>query len=382
MKIILNASNLGATGPRVVFQNLIPQLAGISPQDDFVFLLPSTEKNTRWELPANVHIQYLNRSGSHELRRLWQLYHRLPKLARTLKADRCVTLGDIGPLSLNIPHIIFLHNPYLVYFDRELAQLLPWSNRVKQQYLNWHFSQTLQTCQAVIVQTPVMAERVMRIYQVPQEKVKIVLNTIPEHVIKYKESKDLFPPISEHKAEIKLLFLASYYAHKNHRIILPLLQELKARGLAQKVHLFLTLNGNKNRAEQRLLRSLAPYRDQVTNLGHLSADLVAPSLRSATALFMPTIVETFGLPYLEAMSCGTPVLTSDKDFSRWICADQALYFDPFNVTSIIAAIEQLKRTDTDKPRTDNAEEQLRRFPQDWRTVAVEIMKIIHDSSRS
>lgn len=60
---------------------------------------------------------------------------------------------------------------------------------------------------------------------------------------------------------------------------------------------------------------------------------------SAEALVMPSRFEGFGLPALEALACGTPVLCSDIPSLREVCADAAVYFDPHLPEDIAAIIE-------------------------------------------
>jgi hypothetical protein len=49
---------------------------------------------------------------------------------------------------------------------------------------------------------------------------------------------------------------------------------------------------------------------------------------------MPTLIGTYGLPYLEAQMLGKPVFTSKRDFSKEVCKDSAIYFDSLNLKNI------------------------------------------------
>ena len=79
----------------------------------------------------------------------------------------------------------------------------------------------------------------------------------------------------------------------------------------------------------------------LTNLGRLRPEEAGLALHTADALFMPTLVETFGSTYLEAMAAHKPILTSNRDFANYLCGDLALYFDPMDPVSIADAIERL-----------------------------------------
>ena len=75
-----------------------------------------------------------------------------------------------------------------------------------------------------------------------------------------------------------------------------------------------------------------------TNQGH--AQLVA-QYQHATGFIFPSLVESFGLPILEAMACGCPVVTSNRAGCAEVAGDAALLVDPYNVKSIQSALEVL-----------------------------------------
>lgn len=68
------------------------------------------------------------------------------------------------------------------------------------------------------------------------------------------------------------------------------------------------------------------------------ADLV-PLIAGAIAFLFPSIYEGFGLPLIEAQSCGTPCIVSKESSLPEIAGKSAIYFDPFNINSISKAIE-------------------------------------------
>ena len=61
----------------------------------------------------------------------------------------------------------------------------------------------------------------------------------------------------------------------------------------------------------------------------------------ATALVFPSLIEGFGLPALEAMTCGAPVITSNCSSLPEVAGDAALYVTPENVSEIAAALQQV-----------------------------------------
>jgi hypothetical protein len=61
----------------------------------------------------------------------------------------------------------------------------------------------------------------------------------------------------------------------------------------------------------------------------------------AAAFVFPSYIEGFGMPPVEAMQCGTPVIASDISVHRWVLGDAALYCNPYDVTSIAESVERL-----------------------------------------
>jgi glycosyltransferase involved in cell wall biosynthesis len=92
-------------------------------------------------------------------------------------------------------------------------------------------------------------------------------------------------------------------------------------------------------------QSIVPRR-MVRQLDHVPFDQLVSLIRGARALLFPSLYEGFGLPVLEAMLLGTPVITSNVSSLPEIAGNAALLVDPTSVTSISQAIRTLDK-DTD-----------------------------------
>jgi len=125
-----------------------------------------------------------------------------------------------------------------------------------------------------------------------------------------------------------LLYASNRKPHKN----LPrLLQGLARSGLQRDVRLVLTGAPEAGLSQQITALKL---HDRVVYAGQLSdADLVA-YYRGALALVCPSLYEGFGLPPLEAMACGTPVVSSNLSALPEVVGDAAVLVDPYNVEAI------------------------------------------------
>lgn len=81
--------------------------------------------------------------------------------------------------------------------------------------------------------------------------------------------------------------------------------------------------------------------ENVRTLGYLPSDETAAILNAATALLSPSLYEGFGVPNLEAMACGAPVIASDIPAYREVCADAAWFVDPNDPNAWVHAMHEL-----------------------------------------
>jgi glycosyltransferase involved in cell wall biosynthesis len=85
----------------------------------------------------------------------------------------------------------------------------------------------------------------------------------------------------------------------------------------------------------------ATHRDRVRRIGYVALDHVPALLRNAVAVVYPTLDEGFGIPVLEAMACGAPVVTTAGTVMEEVAGDGALLVSPRDVDGFAAAIEAI-----------------------------------------
>ncbi|WP_294389658.1 glycosyltransferase family 1 protein [uncultured Sphingomonas sp.] len=81
--------------------------------------------------------------------------------------------------------------------------------------------------------------------------------------------------------------------------------------------------------------------ERIVRLDHLSRALLLKLIRGAKAVVFPSVYEGFGLPVLEAMQLGTPVLTSTASSLPEVAGDAGLLVDPYDVAAIAAGLRRL-----------------------------------------
>jgi glycosyltransferase involved in cell wall biosynthesis len=105
---------------------------------------------------------------------------------------------------------------------------------------------------------------------------------------------------------------------------------------------------------------LVPYPDD---------ELLRVLYNFATAFVFPSLNEGFGIPLLEAMACGTPVVASETPVFHEVAGDAALYFDPHSSADLVRGIEQCLETRTRSELRDRGLARLSRYS--WDTAAAQ-----------
>ncbi len=118
----------------------------------------------------------------------------------------------------------------------------------------------------------------------------------------------------------------------------------------------------------------SPAREGLILTGYVLDDDLPALIAAATAFVFPSLYEGFGLPPLEAMACGTPVLCSDRSSLPEVVGDAALLFDPTDEEAIRAAMRRLLRDAALREALRRKGlEQAARFS--WRRTAEETLRL-------
>lgn len=119
----------------------------------------------------------------------------------------------------------------------------------------------------------------------------------------------------------------------------------------------------------------SPARDRIRFIGYVDSD-DRPALYAAASIFVyPSIYEGFGLPPLEAMACGTPVISSITSSIVESVGDAGILVDPYNISDLASAIQSL--SSDHELRSALSQRGIKRASQfRWSTSAVETLKLI------
>jgi len=241
----------------------------------------------------------------------------LPFLSRGI----LLSLGNIGPI-VSSSQIICMHdaNAYLVPESYSPAFRL---------YYRSVLPISAKRAARVVTVSQFSARMLDEFKLCPLDKITVIPNG-HEHVGRWHPERSTYASASFSRRPF-VFILGSRARHKNVQILFEIAKELDALGLD------LLVGGAPNRSFSPVEQSPAP---NVHMLGFVTDDDLAALYRRALCFAFPSLTEGFGLPLLEAMAIGCPVIASDCASMPEVCGKAALYADP---KSPGAWLDQIKR---------------------------------------
>jgi glycosyltransferase involved in cell wall biosynthesis len=140
-----------------------------------------------------------------------------------------------------------------------------------------------------------------------------------------------------------LLYPANFWPHKNHAVLVRAFELYVRQAPNSRLKLVLTGGGGTERPHIVDAVRGAGLADRVVFAGFVSDAQIGALMRFSFGLIFPSLYEGFGMPVVEAMAAGTPILCSNATSLPEIAGDAALLFDPRDPGEISGAIAQFAR---------------------------------------
>lgn len=140
-----------------------------------------------------------------------------------------------------------------------------------------------------------------------------------------------------------LLYPANFWPHKNHERLLLAFERYVRENPATRLKLVCCGSKGKRGKELHEFAASAGIADRVRFPGYVTDAQLAALLAGCKALIFPSLYEGFGMPLVEAMEAGRPVLASNTTSLPEVGGDAYLAFDPTDTAAICAAIARLEQ---------------------------------------
>lgn len=273
---------------------------------------------------------------------LWRFWYdwRIPARLRSFGAEVFFSPDGICSLRTDVPQVVAIHDLAFLHFPGHLPA-------VQRRFYMKRTPEFIRKAARVVTVSEFSREDIHRHYPFAEGKVEVINNACG----------GLFRPMGwEERQEWKdrhtdgrefFVTVGSIHPRKN------LINLLKAFSLFKRRHrtnMMLLIAGRLAWQHEDFGKALSSFRfrDDVVLTGYLPAEELASTVGSAYALVYPSLWEGFGIPVLEAMRSGVPVLCSGNSAMPEVAGDSALYFDPLQPEDIARQMSRVFRDESER----------------------------------
>ncbi len=284
-------------------------------------------------------------------------------------------LGRYG-LFVKVPYIITVHD-LIRYFDLKGYDTFIHRPNLRDRFYLWLDYRGLKKAARIIAVSQTTKHDLIKHLGIPEERISVVYEGVDHR---------LFKPTSRRLVDYPyLLFVGSEHPRKNFGQLLRAFSKLKSR------RRFKDLKLVKVGKAGRPVTQFRKHTLQVINELNISHDIIftdyvveedLPAYYcGAECLALPSLYEGFGLPPLEAMACGCPVIVSDRAALPEVTGEAAIKVDPDNTDSLASALEViLTREHVKRELVSKGLEHAKRFS--WKKAARETVEVYKSVERS
>lgn len=353
----------------MVALELIRNLQQIDHENEyFIFVAPDEDRNCLSETD-NFKIIELD-GGSYPN---WE-QRALPKAVKKYNCEILHCTSNTAPLSCPSKLVVTLHD--IIYMEKHplLAKGFNWYQRLGNTYRRYVVPRIVKSCDKLITVSKFEQKRICKVFNLPDAKVQAIYNGVSEHFKVINDQDYLHMIRTKYNLPEKFnFFLGNTDPKKNTPNVLKA-YSMFLKESDEKTPLVMPdydLNALQNILNQIEDPGLMDY---IKLTGYIdNAEL--PGIYNLCDIFLyPSKRESFGIPILEGMRCGVPVITSTSSSMPEISGEAAYLVDPLNPEEIKDAIFKIK--ENKDLRADLIQRGLARSAEfTWMHMAKEVLKL-------
>jgi len=240
--------------------------------------------------------------------------------------------GALWPRPVPMPSVVTLVDIQEKYYPQFFTKQDLWSRE-------YHFDGSTRAADQVITISEFSKHSIAFHHRIPKDKIHVIYLSADDCFYESSEDEQINLELPEHF----IFYPANRWPHKNHDNLLKALAILK-----KEYHLDINcvLSGFDYENGYPLLEKINKYglNGHIRILGYGSMSEIRHIYKKAVMLCFPSLFEGFGLPLLEAMTVGCPVVCSGETSIPEVVGDAALLFDPLNPNEIAMKIHRVWTT--------------------------------------
>jgi glycosyltransferase involved in cell wall biosynthesis len=332
VRIAIDARKWRDYGIGTYVRNLVRHLAKLDRETTYLLFCNPADEPVLRDLAENF-VPVVDGSARYGLRE----HVSIPLKLRRLGAELLHSPHYVRPLFCPVPSVVTIHDCIHLLFP----QYLP--NRMAFRYARFVMGSAIRNSSLVFTVSEASRADILRFYPATDpHKVHVVPNAIDAELLE--------DPGPEERERVReryqirgrfVLFAGIVKPHKNLERLIRAFARVRIQEGNEDLRLVLLGDDVGRYASLRRTADEAGVRQDVRFFGFVPHQTLAALYRMATLFAFPSLYEGFGLPPLEAMACGTPVVTSRISSLPEVVGDGALLIDPYSEEEIAQAIARV-----------------------------------------
>lgn len=365
MRIAVDLTPVKSVGTRVYLEGFVPALAQAADGETIrIFVSPQISEVS---LPPGVERVAVRAASTVAGRLVWQQFG-LPRALRRFAADVLFAPFEFAPLMARGPVVLGSRNPS-PHLDNRPASVL---RRILT-------AASCRRAERVVFVSRASAADLSARLDIPEAKRVVIPHG--SRGTQWERCPDPEPVLRRYDVAgvPYLLFVSQLYRYKHPHTLIEAFARWRQSSGRGEYRLLMTGEAVEAgfEAELKSLVERRALRSYVRLLGHIPAADLPILYQNAAAFVMPTAIETFGHPFVEAMASGTPVVCADIEVAREVCGDAAAYSPVGDAGALAAVIESVVGDET--RRREMIRRGLERAPQfTWAQEATATLALLRE----
>lgn len=320
-KLLINLSVVFSkpTGISNYAKNLFPYLKSLNPT---LLTAQNYPEFKSYHIPGNL--TPAQGSKGHFNRLLWTQF-KLPQIYKKLESNLIFSPLPEAPLYSNCRFVVMVHDLIPLRFPKLSSPLT--------HYFRYYVPQVLNQAQHIICNSHSTAKDISDFYDIDASKITPI--PLAHDASHFRP----FNPASDEQNSTYFLYLGRQDPYKNLERLIRAFSALPHHKDYQ-----LWIAGPQDKRFTPVLQALVEelsITNQVKFLNYVPYSELPKIISGAVSLVFPSLWEGFGFPVLEAMACGTPVITSYLSSLPEVAGDAAILLNPYNTKEITEAMHTI-----------------------------------------
>jgi glycosyltransferase involved in cell wall biosynthesis len=255
----------------------------------------------------------------------------LPRALARARVDVCHFTDSLAPLWQPVPGVVHIHDASIFL----LPQYHPLLRRVGRSSL---LPTVARRSRAVVTVSETSRADLVEVLRIPPDKVHVVHGAAPPEFRPVQDEQVLASVREKYALPSEfILTVGALEPRKNLARLVRTCARLRRHGYPHEA----VLVGPHGWHMEGLKREMSAWRNDIRMLGYVPTEDLPPLYSLATVFAYPSLYEGFGLPAVEAMTCGAPVIAGDRGALPEVCGNAALLVDPTSEDELTHGLRQL-----------------------------------------